>query len=81
MSKRLITAALATAAILFAASAEAKKGGHHMMMVEMMKKQDVTIDGKTATVFVVKMNGHMMVAIPEENIPDALHQQLFTVSH
>jgi hypothetical protein len=39
------------------------------------------MDGKTATVYVVKMNGHVMVAIPEENIPDALHQQLFTAGH
>ncbi len=79
MSKRLITAALVTAAVLFAVTAEAKHG--KMMQVEMVKSQDVTMDGKTATVYVVKMNGHVMVAIPEENIPDALHQQLFTAGH
>jgi hypothetical protein len=76
MSKRLLTAALVTAAVLFAATAEAK----HMMQVEMVKSQEVTMtDGSKATVYVVKMNGHTMVAIPEDKIPDALHQQLFTV--
>ena len=80
MSKRLITAALVTAAVLFAATAEAKHG--KMMRVEMVKSQEVTMDGgKKATVYVVKMDGHVMVAIPEDAIPDALHQQLFTVSH
>lgn len=79
MSKRLLTAALVTAAVLFAATAEAKK---HMMEVEMVKSQEVTMtDGSKATVYVVKMNGHTMVAIPEDKIPDALHQQLFTVGH
>ena len=78
MSKRLLTAALVTAAVLFAATAEAK----HMMQVEMVKSQEVTMtDGSKATVYVVKMNGHTMVAIPEDKIPDALHQQLFTVAH
>lgn len=75
MSRRLMTAVLVTAATLFAVAAEAKK----MMQVEMVKSQEVTMDGKKATVYVVKMNGHTMIAIPEENIPDALHQQLFTV--
>ncbi|MGO9675547.1 MAG: hypothetical protein ACLPSF_15505 [Methylocella sp.] len=76
MSKRFITAALVTAAVLTAATAEAK----HMMQVEMVKSQEVTLaDGGKATVYVVKMNGHTMVAIPEDKIPDALHQQLFTV--
>jgi hypothetical protein len=80
MSKRLITAALVTAAVLFAATAEAKHG--KMMQVELVKSQEVTMDGgKKATVYVVKMDGHVMVAIPEDSIPDALHQQIFTVSH
>jgi hypothetical protein len=78
MPKRLITAALITAAVLFAATAEAKHG--KMMKVEMVKSQEVTMEGgKSATVYVVKMNGHTMIAIPEESIPDALHQQLFKV--
>lgn len=81
MSKRLITAALVTAAVLFSATADAKKHGK-MMEVEMVKSQEVTMDGgKKATVYVVKMDGHVMVAIPEDAIPDALHQQLFTVGH
>ncbi|MEJ0096423.1 MAG: hypothetical protein WDN46_24350 [Methylocella sp.] len=78
MYKRLITAALAITAILFAASAEAKHG--KMIKVEMVKSQEVTMEGgKSGTVYVVKMNGHTMIAIPEESIPDALHQQLFKV--
>jgi hypothetical protein len=80
MSKRLITAALVTAAVLLSATAEAKHG--KMMKVEMIKSQEVTMDGgKKATVYVVKMDGHVMIAIPEDAIPDALHQQLFTVGH
>lgn len=78
MPKRLITAALVTAAVLFALAAEARHG--KMMKVEMVKSQEVTMaDGSKATVYVVKMEGHTMVAIPEDKIPDALHQQLFTV--
>lgn len=79
MAKRLITAALVTAAVLFAVGAEAAKHGK-MMRVEVMKSQEATMEnGSKATVYIVKMNGHTMVAIPEEGIPDALHQQLFTV--
>ncbi len=54
MYKRLITAALAITAILFAASAEAKHG--KMIKVEMVKSQEVTMEGgKSGTVYVVKM--------------------------
>ena len=75
MSKRLIIAAFVGAAALFAVAAEAK-----MMEVEMLKSQEVTLaDGTKTTVYVVKMDGHMMVAFPEDRIPDALHQQLFKV--
>jgi hypothetical protein len=74
MSKRLITAAFVAAA-MFAFAAEAK-----MMEVEMLKSQEVTLaDGTKTTVYVVKMDGHTMVALPEDKIPDALHQQLFKV--
>jgi hypothetical protein len=80
MNKRLITAALVTAAVLFAVTAEAKHG--KMIRVEMLKSQEVTMaGGEKATVYIVKMDGHTMVAIPEDKIPDALHQQLFTVGH
>jgi len=41
MSKRLITAALVTAAVLFAATAEAKHG--KMMQVELVNEGPVTI--------------------------------------
>lgn len=62
MSKRLIAAAFAAAALLFTANAEAKHG--KMMMVEMIKSQEVTLpDGKKAMAYVVKMNGEMMVGI------------------
>ena len=78
--KPLITAALLTAAVFYAATAEAKHG--KTMQVEMVKSQEATMaDGSTATVYVIKMNGHTIVAIPEDKIPDALHQQLFTVRH
>ncbi len=77
MPKHLISAAVVVAAIVFAVAADAKG---KMMSVEMVKSQEVTMaEGVKATVYVVKMNGHTMVAIPEDKIPDALHQQLFTV--
>ena len=66
MSQRLIAAAIAATAFLFAATAEAKHG--KMMTVEMIRTQDVTLpDGKKATVYVVKMNGHMMIGIPSDD--------------
>ncbi|ACK50576.1 hypothetical protein Msil_1628 [Methylocella silvestris BL2] len=76
MLGRLIPAAAFGAALFFAAGAVEAK----MMQVELVKQQEVTLaDGKKATVYVVKMNGHTMVAMPESTIPDALHQQLFKV--
>ncbi|PNG26627.1 hypothetical protein CR492_07460 [Methylocella silvestris] len=76
MLGRLIPAAFLGATLLFAASAVEAK----MMKVELVKQQEVTLaDGKKVTVYVVKMDGHMMVAMPESSIPDALHQQLFKV--
>ncbi|PNG25272.1 hypothetical protein [Methylocella silvestris] len=78
MFRTLAGAALA-AGVLFAGVAEAKT---RMMHVQLLKSQQATFEnGSKATVYVVKMNGHTMVAIPAENIPDALHQQLFTVKH
>jgi hypothetical protein len=76
MSKRLFTAALIAAGVIFAAGASEAK----TMQVDLIKSQEVTTaDGSKATVYVVKMHGHTMVAIPEDKIPDALHQQIFTV--
>ena len=74
MLKRVIPAAILGAALFAAAGAAEAK----MMEVELVKQQEVTLaDGAKATVYVVKMDGHMMVALPADKIPDGLHQQLF----
>lgn len=53
---------------------------HHMMTVEMMGHTTATMnDGTKLNVDIVKMNGHMMVMIPEGDLPDYLHQQIFKV--
>lgn len=76
MDKRLIAAALLAATFLFTAAAEANH--RKMMQMEFVKSQEVTMaHGSKATVYVVKMNGHMMVVVPSEKIGDPLYQQLF----
>ncbi|WP_374310000.1 hypothetical protein [Methylocella sp.] len=76
MSKRLIAAVVLGAALSCAAAGAQAK----MMEVDVMKTQEVTFpDGTKGTVYVVKMNGHMMVALPDDKTPDVLRQQLFTV--
>ena len=80
MKKRLLVAAMSSIAVLlFAAGAQAKYHHGSRTCVEVLKAKGVMMDKGKAHVFVVNMNGHMMVAIPAEMIPDPLHQQLFTV--
>ena len=55
---------------------------HHRMSVEMMGHTTATLnDGTKLNVDIVKMNGHVMVAIPADELPDYLHQQIFHVMH
>jgi hypothetical protein len=55
---------------------------HHRMSVEMMGHTTATLnDGTKLDVDIVKMDGHMMVAIPADELPDYLHQQIFRVQH
>jgi hypothetical protein len=54
---------------------------HHFVSVEMMRAATATMtDGTKLHVEIVKMNGHTMVAIPMDDLPDYLHQQLFLPS-
>ena len=67
--------AVAATGLLAAGEAAARP---QMMQVRLLKSQTATFpDGSSATVYVVRMNGHTMVAIPEANISDPLHQQIF----
>ncbi|WP_395667155.1 hypothetical protein [Methylocella sp.] len=76
MLKQALFAAVLGAAVSCGAVAQAK-----MMEVDVVKSQEVTFaDGTKGTVYLVKMDGHMMVALPEGKMPDALHQQLFRSS-
>jgi hypothetical protein len=80
MKKRLLTATISALAVLmFAAGAQARSHHGGKTCVEILKSKDVMMDKGKAHVFVVNMNGHEMVAIPADMIPDPLHQQLFTV--
>jgi hypothetical protein len=72
--------AAAAVALLVASSADAAHHHHHMMKVEMMGHTTATMnDGTKLDVDIVKVNGHMMVMIPAEELPDYLHQQIFKV--
>ncbi len=62
------------------ANAAAMHHHRHRMSVEMMGHTTATLnDGTKLNVDIVKMNGHMMVAIPADELPDYLHQQIFQV--
>ena len=79
MKKPILAAAISVVAVLsFAASAQARHRSG-ATCVQVLKSKDVTMEKGRAHVFVVNMNGHMMVAIPADMVPDPLHQQLFTV--
>ncbi len=76
IKKRLVASALLASSLLLTATAEATH--RKMMQMEVVKSQQVTMEhGSKAIVHVVKMNGHLMVVIPRERIPDPLYQQLF----
>ncbi|ACK49826.1 hypothetical protein Msil_0856 [Methylocella silvestris BL2] len=71
-----LTGSLLACGVLFSGAAEAKHG--KMMQVELINMQRATMEnGAKATVYVVKMDGHMMVAIPANHISDSLRRQLF----
>lgn len=83
MNVKATIAAGSLALALFAstnANAAMSHHHHHRMSVEMMGHTTATLnDGTKLDVDIVKMDGHMMVAIPAEELPDYLHQQIFRV--
>ena len=85
MNVKATIAAGSLALALFAsasANAAAMHHHHHRMSVEMMGHSTATLnDGTKLDVDIVKMDGHMMVAIPADELPDYLHQQIFRVMH
>jgi hypothetical protein len=83
MNIKATLAAGSLALALFASSnANAAMHHHHSMTVEMMGHTTATLnDGTKLDVDIVKMDGHMMVAIPANELPDYLHQQIFKVMH
>ena len=79
-----VKATLAACSLVFALAATgadaASMHHHHHVMVDMMGHTTAMLkDGTKLDVDVVKMNGHMMVAIPADELPDYLHQQIFRV--
>jgi hypothetical protein len=42
----------------------------------MMHHVSLKMEGKMVQADIVKMNGHMYVMIPADNLPDPLHQQI-----
>jgi EAL domain-containing protein (putative c-di-GMP-specific phosphodiesterase class I) len=86
MNVKATIAAGSLALALFASSnanaAMAMSHHHHRTSVEMMGHTTATLnDGTKLDVDIVKMDGHMMVAIPADELPDYLHQQIFHVMH
>ncbi len=82
MNVKATLAACSLAFALATTGASAATHHHHRMSVEMMGHTTATLnDGTKLDVDIVKMNGHMMVAIPADELPDYLHQQIFRVQH
>jgi hypothetical protein len=80
--KATVAAVSLALALVASSSAGAATRHHHHMSVEMMGHTTATLnDGTKLDVDIVKMNGHMMIAIPAEELPDYLHQQIFRVQH
>ena len=72
---QILAASFAAVLALFAASSAEAAIRH---MVQVYKTMQVTTqDGRKLDLEVVKMNGHMMVLVPEDAMPDFFHQQLF----
>ncbi len=79
--KSRITAISAAAALVLLAASGANAAHHHMASVEMMGHTTATLnDGTKLNVDIVKRGGHMMIMIPEGDLPDYLHQQIFKKS-
>jgi len=80
MNLKATLAACSLAFAFVATNADAAVRHHHRVTVEMMEHTTATLkDGTKLDVDVVKMNGHMMIAIPADELPDYLHQQIFRV--
>lgn len=68
----------AIAMFLLATGAEAKYHHHgKMMMVEILRSKEIRMKKGMARVFVVNMNGHKMIAIPADMVPDDLIKGLY----
>lgn len=79
MNRHVRKAALAVslAATILAPVAAYAKHHHHFARVEVMRNTTATMkDGTKLHVQVIKMNGHMMVAIPMHDLPDYLELQI-----
>jgi hypothetical protein len=69
-------AAVSVAAVLAASAASTAFAACHMRIMHHMT---VTTDsGKEMSLEVVKIDGHMMVLVPEGDAPDVFHQKPFT---
>lgn len=80
MSAKSNAAIGAIAFALFAATGAnaAVHRHHHHMMIEMMGHTTATMkDGTKLDVDIIQIGGHKMIAIPAEELPDYLHQQIF----
>jgi hypothetical protein len=63
----------AIALLLFATHAEAKSHSHgRMVMVKILHSKMVHMKKGMARIFIVEMNGHRMIAFPENMVPDEL---------
>jgi hypothetical protein len=72
-SKAVIVASLAFAGLgVASAPAFAKHAPGYVKMMHV-----TTDDGTTHDYEVVKMHGHMMVLVPEDEVLEALHQKVF----
>ncbi len=73
--KATIAAGSLAFALFASTNANAAMRHHHRVSVEMMGHTTATLnDGTKLNVDIVKMDGHMMVAIPADELPDYLHQ-------
>ncbi len=81
MNVKATLAACSLAFALAATGASAATHHHHRMSVEMMGHTTATLnDGTKLDVDIMQMGGHLMIAIPDDELPDYLHQQIFKKS-
>jgi hypothetical protein len=71
-----VVAPVLAGAFTFFALTSAEAATRHM--VEVVKTMEVTTQaGRKINLDVVEMNGHMMVLVPEDAVPDFFHQKIF----